>query len=129
MTRLLQSWELSQADVLQHVRGVEKQQLGVNVTVPQAQSLQPSSAKGLTVVEFGTQDWKDFLHHQTGISNYHRHPSQAVGIVGPYLKHSPLPSFNFIKFNPLHQQTTREVLISHSPDESLPVFKPSTSFN
>lgn len=59
------SWELSQADVPQHVRGVGKQQLGGNVTTLQAPSLQPSLTKCLTVVEFGTQDWKYFLYHQT----------------------------------------------------------------
>ena len=59
------SWELSQADVLQRVRGVGKQQLGGNVTALQAPSLRPFFAKCLTVVELGTQDWKDFLYHQT----------------------------------------------------------------
>lgn len=41
------NWELCQADALQHVRGVEKQQLGGNVSALQEPSLQPSFAKCL----------------------------------------------------------------------------------
>lgn len=61
--------------MLQHVRGVEKQQLGRNVTALQAQSLQPSFAKCLAVVELGTQDWMERL---PASSNLNLQLSQAA---------------------------------------------------
>lgn len=48
------SWELCQADVLQHVSGVEEQQVGRNETALRAPRLQPSLFKCLTVMELVT---------------------------------------------------------------------------